>query len=138
LTPAVLARFADDQGEPFEQIPGIEGFRIRLRHGAADAPAFARAVHAIPNIRPEDVHIGGSDIQNAGDKAQRAIHLEAVALLLFAGLAGLAALLVVGQALARQVTADAEDNGTLAALGLGRRTLVLVPLVRAVVVVLGG
>src|SRR5438105_14797508 len=48
LTPAFLHRFADDQRVPFEELPGIEGFRIRLRHGAADAPAFARGVHAIP------------------------------------------------------------------------------------------
>src|SRR5205823_13766348 len=75
---------------------------------------------------------------NAADRAQRAIHLEAIALLLFAGLAALAALVVVGQALARQVATDMAENRTLAALGLGRRQLVVVPLVRAAVIALGG
>jgi hypothetical protein len=135
LTPAFLRRFADDQGVPLEMLPGIEGFRIRLRHGLADLPALRRALPGL--ARPEDVHTG-SDIQSAADKAQRAIHLEAIALLAFAGLAGLAALLVVGQGLARQVIADAADNPTLAALGLGRRQLVLVPLIRAAVIALGG
>ena len=46
----------------------------------------------------------------------------------------LAGILVVGQALGRQVAADAEDNRTLAALGLGRQELVLVSLTRAGIV----
>src|SRR5213079_2155881 len=113
-------------------MPGIEGFRIRFKHGLADVPDFQRELPAL-DVRPEDVHIGGSDIQNAADKAQKAIHLEAVALLLFAGLAGLAGVLVVGQALGRQVAADAEDKRTLAALGLGPRELLLVSVARAAV-----
>jgi hypothetical protein len=138
LTPAFLQQFANDQGQPLEELPGIEGFRIRLRHGFADVPAFQQGLQGIPGIRPEDVHIGGSDIQNAADKAQRAIRIESIALLLFAALAALAALLVVGQALARQTTADGADNPTLSALGLGRRKLVLVPLARVAVVALCG
>src|SRR5207245_5912852 len=139
LTPGFLQRFASDQDVPggVEGLPGIEGFRIRLRHGLADAAAFQRAMPAL-QVRLEDVHVGGSDIQNAADRAQRAIHLEAIALLLFAGLAALAALLVVGQALARQVAADAAENRTLGALGLGPRQLALVPLARAGVVALAG
>src|SRR5438067_1820008 len=137
LTPAFLQRFADDQGLPEEALPGIEGFRVRLRHGLADAAAFQRAMPSL-QVRLEDVHVGSSDIQNAADRAQRAIHLEAISLLLFAGLAALAALLVVGQALARQVAADAAENRTLGALGLGPRQLALVPLARAGVVALAG
>jgi hypothetical protein len=128
LTPAFLHRFASDQGVPEEALPGIEGFRVRLRHGLADMPALRQALQGV--ARPEDVHMG-SDIQSAADKAQQAIHLEAIALLLFAAGGGLAALVIVGQALARLVGADAAENPTLAALGLGPRQLVLVPLVRA-------
>ena len=137
LTPAFLQKLSDDQGQPVEAMPGIEGFRIRFKHGMADVPAFERELPAL-DVRPEDVHIGGSDIQNAADKAQKAIHLESVALLVFAGLAGLAGLLVVGQALARQVVTDAEDNRTLAALGLGRRELLAVAMARATVIAVGG
>jgi putative ABC transport system permease protein len=137
LTPAFLEKLAADQGQPVEAYPGIEGFRIRFKHGMADVPAFEKELPAL-DVRPEDVHIGGSEIQNAADKAQKAIHIESVALLLFAGLAGLAGILVVGQALGRQVAADAEDNRTLAALGLGRRDLVLVSLARAGIIALAG
>src|SRR5207237_8130417 len=49
-----------------------------------------------------------------------------------------AALLLVGQALGRQVQADAGDNPTLAALGLGPGRLVLVPIVRAAAIAVGG
>jgi putative ABC transport system permease protein len=141
LTPAFLQKFTADQGpQPglpgIESLPGIEGFRIRFRPGA-DVSAFQRQVATL-DVPAEEVHIGGSDIQNAADKAQKAIHLEAVALLLFAGLAALAGLLVVGQALGRQVVSDAEDNRTLAALGLGPNQLVLVSLARAGIIGLGG
>jgi hypothetical protein len=141
LTPAFLQKWTADQapqpGLPgIESIPGIEGFRIRFRPGA-DVAAFQRALPAL-DVPPEQVHIGGSEIQNAADKAQKAIHLESLALLLFAGLAGLAGILVVGQALGRQVVSDAEDNRTLAALGLGRNELVLVSLARAAIIGLGG
>lgn len=136
LTPAFLQKWSADQQQDVEAIPGIEGFRIRFRPGA-DIAAFQRALPAL-DIKPEDVHIGGSDIQNAADKTQKAIHLESLALLLFAGVAGLAGLLVVGQALARQVVNDAEDNRTLAALGLGRRELVGIAMARAMLIAVGG
>src|SRR3954471_14874231 len=136
LTPAFLQRFADDQQQPLEGFPGVEGFSVRLRHGLADFPAFARALPAL-DVNPQDVHTG-SDIQQAAQKAQRAIHVEAIALLLFAALAGVAALLIVGQALARQVTADAADHRTLAAMGLRRRELFAVPMVRAALIATAG
>ncbi|MBV8981815.1 MAG: hypothetical protein JO086_13005, partial [Acidimicrobiia bacterium] len=136
LTPAFLQKWSDDQGQSVEALPGIEGFRIRFRPGA-DVAAFQHALPAL-DVRPEDVHIGGSDIQNAADKTQKAIHLEALALLLFAGLSGLAGVVVVGQALARQVVSDGEDNQTLAALGLGPNQLIVVSVTRAAVVALAG
>jgi len=135
LTPAFLRRFADDQKLPEEALPGIEGFRVRLRHGLADLPAFRQGLQGL--ARPDDIHLG-SDIQAAAEKSGRAIHLEALALLVFAGVGAMASLVVVGQVLARRVMADTTDNPTLVALGLSRRQLVLVPLVRAGIVALAG
>lgn len=135
LTPAFLARFAGDQGVPLEALPGIEGFRIRLRRGLADLAAFRQSVVGL--ARPEDVRVG-SDVRFAADKAQRAMRLEAIALLLFAAVAAMAALVIVGQPLARLVAADTTENPTLGALGMERSQLVLVPLVRAGLVALGG
>jgi hypothetical protein len=114
----------------------MEDFRVRLRHGLGDLTAFQEGVRQSVSPGDGQVHIG-SDIQTAADKAERAIHLEALALVLFAVLAGLAALLILGQAFSRQVMADAADNPTLASLGLSRRQLTLVPLVRAGLIGLG-
>jgi ABC-type lipoprotein release transport system permease subunit len=136
LTPAFLRRFADDQRQPIETLPGIEGFRIRLRHGLADFTAFSRQLPAL-HVTPQDVHTG-SDVQQAAQKSQRAIHVEAIALLLFAALAGAAAVLIVGQALAREVNADTADGRTLAAMGLRRRDLFAVPMVRAGLIATAG
>jgi hypothetical protein len=36
LTPAFLGQYAKDIGMPEEALPGMEIFRIRLRHGLAD------------------------------------------------------------------------------------------------------
>src|SRR6478736_9057713 len=137
LTPAFLRQFARDQGVPLEAVPAMEGFFIRLRHGLADLPAFERGVRRIVSPGDGQVHLG-SEIQNAAEKAQRPIHLEAIALALFGAITGLAALLILGQALARQVAADTDDHSTLAALGADRRQLVAVPLARATIIGLAG
>lgn len=135
LTPAFLTRLARDQGVNEEAFPGMEGFRVRLRRGPADVPAFRQDLQGL--ARPEDIYTG-SDIQAAADKVQRTLDLEALALVLFAAVAGLAALVIVGQALARQLVADTADNPTLDALGMSRGQLVVVPLVRAGLVAVAG
>jgi hypothetical protein len=137
LTPAFLRQYAKDQGVIEEALAGMEIFRIRLHNGLTDLPAFEHAVQNVVGPADGQIHVG-SDTQDAATKADRAIHLEALALLLFAGLAGLAAVLLLGQVLSRQVAADAADNHMLAALGVSRRQLVLVPLVRAGIVGLAG
>ena len=57
---------------------------------------------------------------------------------LFGTIVGLAALLMLGQALVRQVAADADDHAALAALGADRRILLAVPLARAAIFAVGG
>jgi hypothetical protein len=137
LTPAFLHRYAADQQMPVEALPGMEIFRVRLRHGRGDAPAFERAVAGV--VSPGDGHVHlGSDAADAATKTSGAIHIESLALMLFAGLAGLTALLVLGQALNRQVATDATDHRALAALGMSRRELAVVPLVRGAVLAVGG
>jgi FtsX-like permease family len=137
LTPAFLRRYAADRGEPVAALPGMEIFRVRLRHGLADAPAFEHAVAGVVSPGDGQIHLG-SDAADAAAKTAGAIRLESLALVLFAVLAGLAALVVLGQALSRQVVTDAADHSALAALGMARRELVMVPLVRAGVVAVGG
>jgi len=52
-------------------------------------------------------------------KAQRAIEPASIALAVFGGIAGLAALIIAGQVAGRQLRADAGDLDTLRALGAG-------------------
>ena len=137
LTPAFLRRYAADQGVPVEALPGMEIFRVRLRHGLADLRAFEHAVVGIVSPGDGQVHVS-SDARDAATETEKAIHLETIGLLVFAALAALAALLVLGQALARQVTADAADHSKLSALGMVRRDLVVISLVRTCVVALTG
>ena len=137
LTPAFLRRFAHDEGTIPEALPGMEMFRVRLRDGLAGLPGFERALRRVVEPGDGQVHVG-SDLKSAADATQRPMHLEATALLLFAVLAGLAATLVLGFVVARQAAADADDNERLAALGVGPRQLVLVPLVGAGIVAAAG
>ena len=69
---------------------------------------------------------------------ERAIHPEAVALALFAGLAGVIALTVIVQLLARQLTLDSAEFPVLRALGMTRGRLVGLSLARTAVVTVAG
>ena len=137
LTPAFLREYAADQGVSPEALPGMEIFSVRLRHGLADLPAFKRAVAA--TVDPGDGRTGlGSDERDAAARLHGAIHLEAAAFWIFGGLVAAAALVVLGSLLGRQVEADAAEHPTLAALGMSRGDLLVVPMVRAAVIALGG
>ena len=76
-----------------------------------------------------------SDQVNA---TERAIRPEAVALAVFAGLAGLIALAVIGQLLSRQLALDAAEFPILRALGVQRAALVTLSLARLGIVTVTG
>jgi hypothetical protein len=136
-TPAFLRRYAADLGfGSVEAVPGTEFVAVRLRHGTADMPAFQREVRQL--LGPRTPVLSGSDTDDAHRRVGQATHLEAIALLVFAALVGLAALVLIGQALSRQVAFDAVDHPTLAALGLSRFQRAAVPMIRAVLVAVAG
>ncbi len=112
---------------------------VRLRPRASPA-AFTAAANALA-ARYKDIAGGVFTISQADQVAatQRAIRPQAVALGLFAALAGLIALAVLGQLLARQLTLDAAEFPVLRALGMPRAALATLSLARlAVVTVTGG
>lgn len=118
----------------------LAGFRsegvtqLRLRAGVS-APDFARLV---PRVLAGASFDATSQDRVAATATQRSIRVQALALLLFGGLAALAATVVLGQALARQVQLDADAHSVLRALGFTRRQLIALGLLRAgVVAVLG-
>ncbi|HYA50612.1 MAG TPA: FtsX-like permease family protein, partial [Streptosporangiaceae bacterium] len=69
---------------------------------------------------------------------QRAIRPEAAALAIFAGLAGLIALAIIGQLLSRQLALDSAEFPILRGLGMSRSRLAALSLARAAVVTTTG
>jgi hypothetical protein len=131
LTPAFWREYRDTVGS----FPTFIG--VRLQQGERDFGAFSAAVHQLPGGRKAQV-VMGSDSEKAAAEARRAIDLQSLALLLFAALAALASLLVIGQGLARQVQLEAVEHPTLRAIGMTRWQFLAVGLVRAGLIGLGG
>jgi hypothetical protein len=122
-TPAFVRKFPQADA-------GFFGVAVRLRHGAADLPAFKRAVQALP-------HQGAIEFQTStatAAKVARAVRPQVGALTVFAIVIALTGLLLVGQAFARQTFLDSVDHPILRALGFGRRQLVAVALLRGAVI----
>jgi ABC-type lipoprotein release transport system permease subunit len=100
---------------------------LRLRHGAADLPAVDSW------LRSQRV-LGTDPLDTDAAAVQRDITPQAVGWWVLAGLAALAGLAVIGQAIARQSATEQGDHRALSALGVGSRELVLVAMARAVIV----
>jgi hypothetical protein len=101
----------------------FDGTYVTLRPGASLA-AFGAAAENLARRYPstrDQVLVADETTQAA--TVERLIRPQAIALALFALALALTALLIVGQVAARTLQAAAQDNGTLAALGLTRRQL---------------
>ncbi len=105
-------------------------YLVRLRHGAADIARLDAA------INPRQAYVGSLDAQVAA--IEGSIHPQAIGWWLLAGLSALVGLAVVGQALRRQSISESEAYPTMAALGVGRRELVLLGMARNLVVGVAG
>ena len=89
---------------------------VRLHHSSADWPAFATAAAKVsPGAFLAEG--GGNGLQVAAASAQKGAHLEVVALVLFGTFAMLVTLLLVGQAMARQVLLEGREYAVLGVLG---------------------
>ncbi len=138
-TPAFLPRLAAGLGIPVQGIADINFMGVRLRHGAADWKAFSTAANALGHGQIFTSAGNVYAIRTAAASAERGIHLEVVALLLFGALAALVTLLLVGQAIARQVMAQSDDYRTLRSLGAMRtQVLAVVTLQTTMIGVAGG
>jgi ABC-type lipoprotein release transport system permease subunit len=134
LSPAFLPRLAAGLGIGVQSIPDINLVGVRLRHGAADWKAFSAAATALGHgaIFTSAGNVYG--IRTAASSAQRGIHLEVVALLLFGAIAALVTLLLVGHAVARQVMLEGDNYATMRALGVTRAQLMAIVVARASVI----
>lgn len=131
LTPAYFEAHRSDERN-------YDGVAVRLRPGA-DPDAFRQAVLRLADVHGEDVgEVFLGDNATFHGKTQRAIRPQAVALALFAALAGAATLLVAGQTLSRLSSQDAAEYPALRAIGMTRNQLLALHVARSVAVGLVG
>ena len=103
----------------------------------ADAAAFTRQAMALS----ARYRVGNSQVAHRATTyaaAQRSIRPEAAALAIFAGLAGLIALAIIGQLLSRQLVLDSAEFPVLRALGMPRSRLAELSLARVAAVTIAG
>ena len=87
---------------------------LQLGQGGRDVPAVEAELEAVmPSKLPHDFYDTSVDVT----KAQNAIKPEAIALAVFGLIAGLAAILIAGQVIGRQLGFWAPEERTLRALG---------------------
>jgi hypothetical protein len=106
-------------------------YYVRLRHGPASLPRFDAGVRHLEKQTGQQViivHLGGG-----AAAVIASIRPQAAGWWVLAGLASLAGLAVIGQALARQSAAASRDNLVLTALGMRPRELAVLGMLRALV-----
>ena len=83
--------------------PALTSYYVRLRHGQADFARFEAFTSRLEGT-------GVQDLDRPAATITTSIHPQAVGWRVLAALAGLAAVAVVGQALARQASAESADH----------------------------
>ena len=117
-------------------IGNFAGMSFQLKDGAAGLPAFEAQANRLAGGNAQ-VELGDDNVAAAGF-AQRSTSFEALALLAFAVIVGLAVLVVVGQSLVRQVRLVTADFPALRALGAAPRQLTAAALAPGVLVAVAG
>jgi hypothetical protein len=113
------------------RVPHASVYLVRLRQGSTGLPRFAAAAGAL--------HLDYvSNQATAAAAIAASIHPQAVGWWVLAVLAALAGLAVIGQALGRQTVVESDEYPTLVALGLPRRRLVVLGMMRNLVLALVG
>jgi hypothetical protein len=111
LTPALTRVLLTDHASG-----GITLYGLQLDHGARDVAVVEREINSeLGNTGQAQFHV--ASVNEA--QTQSAIEPDSIALAAFAVIAGLAALLISAQAIARQIRAGRDDARVLRALGAG-------------------
>jgi hypothetical protein len=105
----------------------LSTYYVRFVHGAADLAGFDS------RFRSLGVY-GTYDLDAAAGAVEGSIRPQVIGWYVFAGLAALAALAVIGQAIARQSATERADQPVLSALGMQPREFVLAALARALLI----
>jgi ABC-type lipoprotein release transport system permease subunit len=112
---------------------------IRLKRGHADVDGYRTGLNAVfrrHGVSPQEFLF--SDRLERNTQVRRAIEPQAVALALFALVAAIAFVLVIGQVLTRQVFLDSTDYPALRALGMSRTQLAATAMVKVLAVSIAG
>ena len=89
---------------------------VQLGPGTSVTAAEVRIERVLPKGFPIIFYVAAQTVA----RAERAIEPTSIALAVFGGIAALAALIIAGQVIGRQLRLSAGDLGTLRALGAGR------------------
>jgi ABC-type lipoprotein release transport system permease subunit len=109
----------------------LSTYYLRFAHGAADL--------AGSDSRFRSLGVDGTyDLDAAAGAVEGSIRPQVIGWYVLAGLAALAALVVIGQAIARQSATERADHPALSAIGLRPRELILVALARAALIGVAG
>ena len=103
---------------------------FKLRRGQADLGAFEAGARKLAGGKL----IQYTEIQSDLGQVRRSFHLQAVALWITCIVVSAVSLLIFGQSIARQVTIEADEYPALRSLGMTRRDLTWLGLVRALIV----
>jgi ABC-type lipoprotein release transport system permease subunit len=103
---------------------------VRLKRGNADLDAFRAGVERIAGEQPFEFWA----YKDVNSKLRSSVHLQAQGLRVLALLGGIAVLLLAGQALARQATLESSEHPLLRSLGMTRRQLFALGLLRVAAV----
>jgi ABC-type lipoprotein release transport system permease subunit len=126
-TPAFYSAFS-------EKTNNFKMLAVHLRRGNADLGAFENELERSIGQRGYLVFRERDHTYNV----QRSIHLQGLAMWLLAGLVAFAAILILSQALARQMFLASTEHPVLSALGMTRRQLWLIGVARAAGVAIVG
>jgi hypothetical protein len=110
---------------------------VRLRPGAS-MPSFTHAATGLARQYWKATPLDAVNLADEVTTTERAIRPQAIALALFAALAGLIALVVIGQLLSRQLSLEAAEFPILRALGLTPRGLTALSMARLAVITAAG
>jgi hypothetical protein len=118
-TAAFTRSYAASVHIPFDDLPGNEIVRVQLRSGASSLASFTGDVDRIANGHAQI--LPGSNVQITAAAVQRGIDVEMVGLLIFAVLAAVAVVVLVGFTLSRTIRLAGDDMPQLEALGMSPR-----------------
>ena len=116
----------------------FDGVYLKLKPGASLAAISAAAENLAKRYPATGSQVFIADEGTQAATIERAIRPQAVALALFALALALTALLIVGQVAVRTLAVAAQDNGTLAALGMTRRQLFATSMAEAATAAIAG